>query len=193
MVPGPESSGIANGKIAMSSPAVPRSSRSGACSLGRCPKSMGSAVTKSKIPPLIAKASTVTPKWNRTLRPAKRKNSVTAKAITIARNRVVRRSTVSDRLVSATNMGATPTGSTTTNIVTNAFRPNCSKFSPIGAERTTHWLSSNRCNQYLCQSDGPQTTVSYGNSWFRGVAARRPPSYFSLSELQSSSTSSGAG
>src|SRR5262245_21797895 len=62
IVPGPESRGIAKGNIAMSSPIVPCSSRSGACRPGRWPNSIGQETTNNRIPPLIAKAYTVTPR-----------------------------------------------------------------------------------------------------------------------------------
>jgi hypothetical protein len=62
MVPGPDSNGMARGNIAISSSMVSCSFRWGACRPGLCQNNIGQETTNNIIPPLMAKAWTVTPR-----------------------------------------------------------------------------------------------------------------------------------
>src|ERR1051326_2401410 len=99
----------------------------------------------SSTPPLIANASTGTPKKVNKNPPATRKNNVTPNATATARERMARLRTASSSAVSPTNMGATPSGSTTTNSVTKARRPNCSR--PSSNTKDFYASGDNKGNQ----------------------------------------------
>ena len=124
IVPGPARSGIASGKIAISS--GPLSSFSADCNAGRCPKSIGSAVTNSRMPPLIENACTETPRKASALCPATRKKSEIMKPSATARVASRLRSRAGRFRASEMKIGSTPNGSTTTSRVANAVRPNFS-------------------------------------------------------------------
>ena len=110
IVPGPARSGIASGKIAISS--GPLSSFSADCNAGRCPKSIGSAVTNSRMPPLIENACTETPRKASALCPATRKKSEIMKPSATARVASRLRSRAGRFRASEMKIGSTPNGST---------------------------------------------------------------------------------
>jgi hypothetical protein len=83
IVPGPVRSGIASGKIAISS--GPLSFVSADCNAGLWPKSIGTVVKKSRMPPLTENACTDSPRKASALYPAIRKNNEIMKPSRTAR------------------------------------------------------------------------------------------------------------
>ena len=124
IAPGPESSGIASGKTAMSS--RPPTSRSSSAERERRSvrrsNTISSAISSSIPPPAIRNAASPMPSTPSTRSPASPKPSRIRPAIRVPLSAIRRRSAAAMPAVSASRTGTSPSGSMTTNRVVNACR-----------------------------------------------------------------------